>query len=181
VANSLAAIAAGADCIHTTIFGIGERCGNTALEPLIANLHYLYGTCYRFDLLPQLSEYSSLIFGETVHPRHPVIGKNAYSTAAGIHGAAILKALELKQPELIANIYAGVDPRLSNRKVDVQVGPLSGIANIKWKASQLKFQFSKSLSMEILDSARRKDRILTDEEILKIVETHRKGSECNEI
>lgn len=168
VANALAAIAAGADCIHTTVLGIGERCGNVPFETILANLSSLNGNCYRLDLLPKLSEYTTAIVGECISVRHPIVGRNAFSTAAGIHGAAILKAMRSGHPELIANVYAGIDPRVSNRKVEVQVGPLSGTANVEWKASQLGISFSQSFAEQVLKMAYETDRILSDEEILSI-------------
>lgn len=168
VANALAALVAGADCVHTTIFGVGERAGNADLESLVANLHYLYGSCYHLDVLPRLTKYASAVFGEPVPPRHPVIGQNAYSTAAGIHGAAILKASRMDRPELVANAYAGVDPRLIGRQTHVRVGPLSGSANVEWKASQLGLPFSPELAARVLNEAREVDRILTDDEIVRV-------------
>ncbi len=169
VANALAALAAGADCIHTTIFGIGERCGNIPLEPTLANIYYLCGKRYRFEVLPRLSQYAASIFGESVHSRHPVIGRNAYSTAAGIHASAIFKALQIGKPEIIANVYAGVDARLSGFKTSVEIGPLSGVANVEWKLAQLGFPFSQDIADRILNTARNSDRIFTDEEIITIV------------
>ncbi len=171
VANALAAVAAGATCVHTTVFGMGERCGNIAMEPLLANLHYLCGEHYKLDVLPRLTEYASTIFGETVTPRHSVVGRNAYTTAAGIHAASILKAAQLGRPDLSANVYAGFDPRLLGRKTEVQVGPLSGSANVKWKASQLGLTFSEDLAAQVLDVARKTDRILGDDEIRKIADS----------
>ncbi|HSJ57577.1 MAG TPA: hypothetical protein VLC95_10375, partial [Anaerolineae bacterium] len=168
VANAMAALAAGADCVHTTVLGIGERCGNVALEPMVANLYYEGGRAYRMAVLPRLVEWAALVLDEPVPTRHPVVGRNAYSTAAGIHGAAILKASRLAQPELIANIYAGVDPRLTSRAVEVQVGPLSGSANVEWAAANLGIPFSAELAGQALDRAREVDRILTDEEIVEI-------------
>jgi 2-isopropylmalate synthase len=168
VANALAALAAGADCIHTTILGIGERSGNVSLESMLANLHPLCGDCYRLDLLPELVDYASTILGEPIPPRHPMVGKNAYTTAAGIHGAAILKARHLGRPELMANAYAGIDPRLTGHETEVRVGPLSGSANVEWVATRLGLPFSSELAARVLDWARELDRILTDDEIRDI-------------
>ncbi|MBN1661292.1 MAG: hypothetical protein JXA93_23060 [Anaerolineae bacterium] len=168
VANAMAALAAGADCVHTTVLGVGERCGNVALEPMVANLHYEGGYAYQMEVLPRIVEWATSVLDEPVPVRHPVVGRNAYSTAAGIHGAAILKASRLAQPELIANIYAGVDPRLTSRDVEVQVGPLSGFANVEWAAAKLGIPFSEDLARQALDRAREVDRILTDAEIVEI-------------
>lgn len=174
VANALAAVEAGADCIHTTILGIGERCGNVPLEPLLANLAHLHDSQYQLELLPQLTEYAATIFGECISVRHSLVGANAFSTAAGIHAAAILKAMQLGHPGLIANVYAGIDPRLLNRETEVQVGPLSGSANVKWKAKQLNIPFSQDLAEQVLKMVHQTDRILSDDEILKIANSETK-------
>lgn len=168
VANALAALAAGADCVHTTVLGIGERTGNIDLESMLANLQPLCGDCYRLDLLPELTSYASAILGEAISPRHPMVGKHAYTTAAGIHGAAILKARRMGRPELVANAYAGVDPRLTGHETEVQVGPLSGSANVEWAAAKLGLPFSPGLVARVLDKARELDRILTDDEIRSV-------------
>ncbi|MFN2225809.1 MAG: hypothetical protein ACK2UY_05870, partial [Anaerolineae bacterium] len=170
VANAMAALSAGADCVHTTLLGIGERSGNVDLESILANLHPLCPGCYRLELLPELAAYASAILGEPIPARHPMIGQNAYSTAAGIHGAAILKAQRLGRPELVANTYAGVDPRLTGHDVEVQVGPLSGTANVEWAAAGLGLACSPELAGRVLDRARELDRILTADEIAEILD-----------
>lgn len=169
VANALAALSAGADCVHTTLLGIGERSGNVDLESMLANLYPLCPDCYRLELLPEVAAYASAILGEPIPARHPVIGQNAYSTAAGIHGAAILKAQRLGRPELVANTYSGVDPRLTGHDVEVQVGPLSGMANVEWAAGKLGLAFSPEMAIQVLDRARELDRILTAGEIVEIL------------
>jgi 2-isopropylmalate synthase len=168
VANALTAAFAGVDCLHTTVLGIGERCGNVPLEPLLANLHYLCGPRYRLEGLSDLAGYANSIFGEPIPAGHPVIGRNAFSTAAGIHGAAILKAQLLRQADLAANVYAGVDPRLVNRQLEIMVGPFSGAANVEWKAAQLGLTYSEGLARRVLAVAREAGRVLTGAEILEI-------------
>jgi len=168
VANALAALSAGADCVHTTLLGIGERSGNVDLESMLANLHPLCGDCYRLDLLPELAGYASAVLGEPISARHPMIGKHVYSTAAGIHGAALLKARRMGRPELVANAYAGVDPRLTGHDTEVQIGPLSGTANVEWAAAKLGLVFSTELAGRVLERARELDRILTDDEIRQV-------------
>jgi 2-isopropylmalate synthase len=138
-------------------------------------LHPLCPGCYRLELLPELAAYASAILGEPIPARHPMIGQNAYATAAGIHGAAILKAQRLGRPDLVANTYAGVDPRLTGHDVEVQVGPLSGTANVEWAAARLGLACSPKLAGRVLDKARELDRILTATEITEILDTGAAG------
>jgi 2-isopropylmalate synthase len=165
VSNALTATVAGADCLHTTILGMGERCGNVALEPSLANLYYFCGEHYNLKMLSRLSEYAAAIFGEPVPSRHPVIGANAYASTGGSQSELLLKASALEHPDLIATIYSGVDPRLSDRIPQLQVGPLSSSANVKWKATQLGLPLSEELTANILRKARELRRVLTDDEI----------------
>jgi len=168
VSNALTAAVAGADCIHTTIMGMGERCGNVALEPSLANLYYFCGEHYNLKVLPRLSEYAAAIFGESVPSRHPVIGANAYASTGGSQSDLFLKASYLEQPDLAAMLHGGVDPRLSGRSAQLQVGPLSSSANVRWKATQLGLPLSEELAAKILIKARELQRVLTDDEIREI-------------
>lgn len=164
VANAVAAANAGATCIHTTVLGIGERCGNVPLEPLLVHLatHETYQ--WNLSILPQLAEYASKIFDDPIRSRYPIIGQNAFATAAGTHGAALYKATQRRDSQLAANVYAGADPRSFGREVQVFVGPMSGVANVKWKAQELGVSLKPNSEEDILLVAKERDKILTDQE-----------------
>jgi 2-isopropylmalate synthase len=96
VANTLAAVGAGARQIECTINGIGERAGNAALEELVMALHV------RADRLPYMtgidttklystSQLLSSLTGQGVQANKAIVGRNAFSHAAGIHEDGILK------------------------------------------------------------------------------------------
>ncbi len=109
VANSLAAVAAGARQIECTINGIGERAGNASLEEVVMALRV------RKDLLPyenvvtteeifRSSQTLSNIIGVMVQPNKAVVGKNAFAHEAGIHQHGVLKnriTYEIMTPESV--------------------------------------------------------------------------------
>ena len=96
VANSLAAIAAGARQIECTINGIGERAGNASLEEFVMALRvrpdrYPYETGIASEELYPASQLLSDITGVTVQPNKAIIGRNAFAHEAGIHQDGMIK------------------------------------------------------------------------------------------
>ena len=96
VANSLAAVAAGARQVECAVNGIGERAGNAALEEIAVALavrrdHYQAETGLRLDQLFATSSLLSEITGVPVPPNKAVVGANAFAHEAGIHQDGILK------------------------------------------------------------------------------------------
>ena len=120
LANSLAAVEAGADQVHVSIDGLGERVGIASLAEVTMSLRLLYGVKrpFRFEML---SELSSLVAGYTnlaVHQSKPLVGKNAYTHKAGTHLAAIIQnpeTYELIPPKAIGNSRRVVFGELSGK------------------------------------------------------------------
>jgi len=105
VANTLSAAEAGAFQLHTTVNGIGERCGNASLEELLVSLRVQYGI-ERYDV-SKLMEISKLVeqYSEIPIPRtKAIVGSNAFAHESGIHVAAVLEepmTYELFAPEMV--------------------------------------------------------------------------------
>ena len=96
VANSLAAIGAGARQVECTVNGIGERAGNTSLEELIMVMrvraeHYPYETAAVAEHLFPSSQLLSEITGVYVQPHKAIVGRNAFAHEAGIHQDGMIK------------------------------------------------------------------------------------------
>ena len=87
VANSLAAIEAGADQVHTAVNGLGERAGNAALEEIVTTLHvvYKYNTNVNTRLLYSTSRMVSSLSGVSVQVNKAIVGENAFAHESGIH------------------------------------------------------------------------------------------------
>ncbi len=169
VANSLAAIAAGADQVHATALALGERVGNTPMEPLLANL-LLLGLIDRD--LSQMKKYSESVARATgirIPPNYPVVGHDAYRTATGVHAAAIAKAYKKGDLKLADAVYSGVPAHLFGLEQIIEIGPLSGRSNVVFWLEKRCIPASDESVDRILAAAKQSDRILTDTEILALV------------
>src|SRR5271168_2931267 len=92
VANSLAAVAAGADQVHAAANSLGERVGNTAMELMLVNLRLMGVITQDLSRLKEYCEKVAEYTHTTIPPNYPVIGRDAFRTATGVHAAAIIKA-----------------------------------------------------------------------------------------
>jgi 2-isopropylmalate synthase len=109
VANSLAAVMAGARQVECTINGIGERAGNTSLEEFVMALRTRHGalgldTGIQTEQIYTTSRLVSLVTGIVVQPNKAVVGANAFAHEAGIHQDGVLKersTYEIMTPESI--------------------------------------------------------------------------------
>ena len=171
LANALAAIEAGADRIHATAMGIGERVGNVEMDLLLVNLA-LAGV-HDADL-SLLSEYCELVARECEVPlpqNYPVIGADAFRTATGVHAAAIIKAQAKGADWLADRVYSGVPASLVGRRQVIEVGPMSGISNVRyWLADRGYDPGDTELCERIFNRAKEVDHTLSEDEVVRIVE-----------
>ena len=171
LANALAAIEAGADRIHGTAMGIGERVGNVEMDLLLVNLA-LAGV-HDADLT-LLSDYCELVARECEVPlpaNYPVIGADAFRTATGVHAAAIIKAQAKGADWLADRVYSGVPASLVGRHQIIEVGPMSGISNVKyWLADRGYDPGDSALCEQIFNRAKEVDHTLSEDEVLRIVQ-----------
>ena len=169
VANSLAAIAAGAAQVHACALALGERVGNTPMEQMLVNLRLL-GLIDRD--LSRLKEYSETVARATetvIPPNYPIVGRDAFRTATGVHAAAIAKAHKKDDPHLADAIYSGVPAHLFGLEQVIEVGPLSGRWNVVYWLAQRSIPASDEVVDRILVAAKQSTRILTEDEILALV------------
>jgi len=125
IANSLAAVEAGVNCIQTTLCGFGERTGIAPLEEIAAIFHYkshVYDAQLTVDLKKIYQACSTLtdILQVTLSPHTPIIGENAFSSATGIHLNGLLRnpiTYEFVEPHLFGCQRKLLISRLSGRKI----------------------------------------------------------------
>ena len=120
VANSLAAVEAGADQIHVTIDGVGERVGIASLAEVTMALRLLYGVRrqFRYEMLSELSSLIASYSNSEIFRNKPMVGKNAYTHKAGTHLAAIIQnpeTYELIPPKAVGNSRRVVFGELSGK------------------------------------------------------------------
>jgi 2-isopropylmalate synthase len=111
IANSMAALVAGAECVHATALGIGERVGNTQMDQMLLNLKLMGIPPWAEQDLTRLKEYCvavSQATGVPIPANYPVVGEDAFRTATGVHAAAVIKAYKKNDIELANTVYSGV-------------------------------------------------------------------------
>lgn len=168
IANSLWAIAAGANQVHAAANSLGERVGNTPMELMLVNLR-LMGLIDRD--LSRLKEYCETVAEAThtsIPPNYPVIGKDAFRTATGVHAAAIVKAFHKGNIELANVVYSGVPSHLFGLDQVIEIGPMSGKSNVQFWLERHKIAADEALVARLLDAAKQSARVLTDEELLAL-------------
>jgi Isopropylmalate/homocitrate/citramalate synthases len=167
VANTLAALDAGATRLHGTAIGIGERVGNTPMETLIVNL-VLMGYIERD--LRALVEYCDAVSAATGVPipvNHPVVGRDAFRTATGVHAAAVIKAYHKQDHALVDAVYSGVPAGMVGREQEIDIGPMSGRSNVIFWLEQRGLAASEEAIDRIFARAKAAASVLTEQEILK--------------
>ncbi len=171
LANALAAISAGADCIQATALGIGERTGNTAMEEIIMNL-YLEGLSdINLKYLVDYSKIASKILKIGIKPNAPIIGRDIFKTATGVHAAAIKKAVDQNNDFLVGNVYSSIDPVILGRSHEILIGPISGRANVEWYLKQINVKATPELIKIILEKAKLEKKLLSKSDILTLVKS----------
>jgi 2-isopropylmalate synthase len=169
VANSLAALAAGADCVHGTALGIGERVGNTQIDQMLVNLKLMDVPPWSDKDLTKLKEYCQTVSQATGVPiprNYPVMGEDAFRTATGVHAAAVIKAFKKGDTELANSVYSGVPSQYFGLEQIIEIGPMSGKSNVIFWLEHRGIPPSEELVDRIFQRAKASDRCLTEEEIL---------------
>ena len=166
LANTMAAIEAGATRVHGTALGIGERSGNTEMDMILVNLKLLGAHDADLSVLP---EYCELVADACQIPlvhSYPVIGADAFRTATGVHAAAIVKAHEKGDEWLADRIYSAVPASMVGRKQVIEIGPMSGLSNVKfWLRANGYNPEDEELCARIFQAAKKTDRTLTKGEL----------------
>ena len=131
VANTLAAVQAGATQIQGTINGFGERCGNANLCSIIPTIQLKLGinllSQEQLAKLTEISRYVSELANLSPNTHQPYTGTNAFTHKAGMHVSGITKWEES---------YQHIDPTLVGNRRGVLVSELSGASNIVYKAKE---------------------------------------------
>jgi isopropylmalate/homocitrate/citramalate synthase len=165
VINTIAALEAGATRLHGAAIGIGERVGNTPMDTLLVNL-VLMGYLERD--LSSLGEYCRAVSEATGVPipsNYPVVGRDAFRTATGVHAAAVIKAFRKQDTALVDAVYSGVPASLVGREQEIEVGPMSGKSNVQFWLERRGIQADDELVDRIFAKAKASDCVLTEEDI----------------
>jgi 2-isopropylmalate synthase len=174
VTNTIHAIEFGADRVHGTALGVGERVGNAALDQVLMNLKLL-GELPDHDLSKLLlwCKVTANACRVTLPPNYPLVGSDAFRTATGVHAAAIIKAEKKGHSFLADRIYSGVPAGLFGREQEIEIGHMSGESNVVYWLAKRHIEPEPELVKRILAVAKSGDHILSEEEVLQIIKDWR--------
>jgi 2-isopropylmalate synthase len=170
VANALAALAAGADCVHCCAIGIGERVGNTQMDQMLVNLKLMGVEPWADQDLTKLKDYCRAVSRATGVPipsNYPVLGDDAFRTGTGVHAAAVIKAFKKNDVELANTVYSGVPAHEFGLEQIIEIGPMSGKSNVIFWLERRGLAADEETVERIFQRAKRADRLLTEAEILQ--------------
>ncbi|PYR91139.1 MAG: 2-isopropylmalate synthase [Acidobacteria bacterium] len=165
VSNSLAALDAGATRLHGAAIGIGERVGNTPMDTLLMNLVLMGYIDRDLSALCEYCETVSAATGVPIPPNYPIVGRDAFRTATGVHAAAVIKAYRKKDAELIDAVYSGVPASLIGREQQIDIGPMSGKSNVVFWLERRGIPVTEGLVDRIFAKAKASSTVLTHQEI----------------
>jgi len=171
VANSLAAYEAGADCVHASALGIGERVGNTPMDQMLVNLKLMGAPGWGERELRKLKDYGAAVsraVGVPIPPNYPVLGADAFRTATGVHAAAVIKAFRKNDVELANQVYSGVPSHWFGLDQKIEIGPMSGRSNVVFWLEERGIPPSDELVDRIFARAKQADRLLTESEVTEL-------------
>jgi 2-isopropylmalate synthase len=164
VANSLAAVEAGATQVHATINGLGERAGNAALEEVVVALHMIYKlkTGINSRLLYSTSRMVSTLTGVSVQANKAIVGENAFAHESGIHTRGVtVKPLT----------FEPIKPELVGRTRKLVAGKLAGTRGIKAELQEIGIHPTEDQLKEIVNRVKElgdKGKMVTDADLLAL-------------
>jgi len=173
VVNSVFAIEFGADRIHGTALGIGERVGNAALDQILLNLKLL-GELPDRDLtnLLQWCQVASRATHVPIHPQYPLAGTDAFRTATGVHAAAIIKAEKKGHAWLADRIYSGVPAGMFGKEQEIEIGHYSGESNVVYWLKKRGYEPTHDLVAAVFAAAKAGNHVMTDAEVTAVIQAH---------
>lgn len=175
--NAIWALEYGADRVHATGLGIGERVGNAQMELLLLNLKLL-GQLEGQDLT-KLLEYCRTVadaVGWQVPINYPLVGRDAFRTATGVHAAAIIKAMSKGDSWLADRIYSGVPAGMFGRSQEICIGFMSGASNVSFFLRERGVEPTDAMVQAILKAAKAQAHIMTEAEVMGVVDRVRAGA-----
>jgi 2-isopropylmalate synthase len=172
IANSMAALAAGADCVHACALGTGERVGNTQMDQMLVNLKLMGIPPWDKQDLTKLRDYCEAVSRATsvpIPPNYPVVGEDAFRTATGVHAAAVIKAYKKNDVELANAVYSGVPSHLFGMEQVIDIGPMSGKSNVLFWLERHGIAASEDVVERIYKRAKNSNHTLSEAEIRECV------------
>jgi 2-isopropylmalate synthase len=169
VINSIAAIQGGADQVHGSALGMGERVGNTPMDQLLVNLKLMGWIQNDLSRLGEYCAVASRACEWSIPYNYPVFGRDAFRTATGVHAAAVIKSYKKGDRELADLVYSGVPAGQFGLEQVVEIGPMSGKSNVIYWLEKRGIEANEERVTRIYDRAKQATGVLADDEIMRLV------------
>ena len=169
VINSIAAIQGGADQVHGSALGMGERVGNAPMDQLLVNLKLLGWIENDLTRLREYCETAADACRWSIPFNYPVFGRDAFRTATGVHAAAVIKSYRKGDTELADLIYSGVPAGQFGLKQVIEIGPMSGKSNVIFWLETRGFETTDDRVNRIYERAKQASAVLSEEDILALI------------
>lgn len=166
LANALAAVDGGADRVLASALGLGERSGTVPLELLLTNLRLTGRWPHTLGALAEYCESAATSYGVVMSTAHPVVGSDAFRTGTGAHSTALVKALRAGNMSLADDVVSAVPASVVGAAHGIDVGPESGLSNVRWWLSQHGYDAGDLVLMrELLLCVKQMQRVAHDDEL----------------
>ena len=178
VANTISAVLAGAEVIHSTVLGIGERAGNTPMEEVVLALLTMYGidVGLNYKKMNELSKLVQELSGMQIPACRPFIGDGAYTIESGIVTGWFKNVFD-KNPTIVFPVHPDF---VGHDAPQIAMGKKSGLDNIEIWSKKLGIELSEEEALAVLKEVKLKShdlkRVLTEDEFMKIAEKVRVGN-----
>lgn len=165
IANCMAAVEAGADRIHGTALGVGERAGNAPMDLLLVNCRLEGWILNDLRTLPDYLKAAAKALSISIPHSYPVFGEDAFETGTGVHAAAVIKAFKKGDVALADSVYSGVPAHMVGLEQRIAVGPMAGKSNAAFVLEKLGLEPTDERVQRVLAAGKSSKRLLTDDEV----------------
>ena len=169
VVNTIFAIEFGADRVHGTALGIGERVGNAALDQVLLNLKLLGEIDNDLSKLMLWCQTVSDATHFSIPRNYPLCGSDAFRTATGVHAAAVIKAQKKGDHWLADRIYSGVPAGMFGKEQTIEIGHMSGVSNVIFWLERRGYKADADLVQHIFSAAKASNRNLIEDEVRHLI------------
>jgi 2-isopropylmalate synthase len=141
------------------------------MDTLLVNLVLMGYLDRDLSALVEYCEAVSAATGVAIPPNYPVVGRDAFRTATGVHAAAVIKAFRKNDPALADAVYSGIPASMVGRTQEIEVGPMSGKSNVVFWLQTRGLPVTDEVVERIFARAKSSSSVLTEQEILTEMRT----------
>ncbi len=167
--NALTAASAGADRVHGTALGIGERCGNASMDQILVNMRMLGWIDNDLSKLKDYCALAARVCEVPVPVNYPAFGADAFRTQAGVHAAAVIKAYKHGADWLANRVYSAVPADWFGLKQQIEIGPMSGEHNVRFWLETRGIAPTDVMVKAILSAAKENKRVLSEAQVRVVI------------